>query len=64
MVCDRCRKETSAHTMSIFNTDNICMECYDKERAHPAYDEAKRLEGEAVAKGNYNYRGVGKPADL
>lgn len=64
MVCDRCRKETNAHTMSMFNTDEICMPCCDLERAHPGYAEAKRIEGEAVLAGNYNFRGVGKPADL
>jgi len=50
--------------MSRFNTDMICMECEDRERAHPKYAEAAAAELRQVRAGNYNYAGVGKPHDL
>lgn len=64
MICDRCRQESIAHTMSMFNTEMICMKCKKKEQAHPLYEQARDAEAAAVANGNLNYRGVGKPADL
>ena len=50
--------------MSRFNEDIICPECETKERAHPKYREAADAELAEVKKGNYNYKGIGKPADL
>jgi hypothetical protein len=50
--------------MSMFNTENICMECKEKEEKHPKYEEAKQAEEEADRKGNYNFKGIGKPKDL
>ena len=64
MTCDRCRKKTLSTTMSYFNTDTICMECDELERSHPGFKEARRIETEAVASGNYNFPGVGLPAEL
>lgn len=64
MICDRCGKETRVHAMSYFNEDVLCRACIEKERAHPAFEEARRVEGEHVKRGEYNFRGVGKPADL
>ena len=51
-------------TMSWFNEDWICNECDKKEHAHPLIDKAKQKELEEVKKGNYNYKGIGKPDDL
>jgi hypothetical protein len=51
-------------TGSYFNTETICDDCEVREKAHPQYAEAKRIENEEVRKGNYNYRGIGKPVDL
>ena len=62
--CDRCRKEAQITTMSFFNTDIICMECGEKEQNHPKYKEAKEAEVQAVANGDYNFPGIGKPSDL
>jgi hypothetical protein len=45
--------------MSWFNTDCICKECDEKEKAHPRYKEAKEAELEQVKKGNYNFEGIG-----
>jgi len=63
--CVRCgNKHPFSVTMSRFNTDTICGPCEDKERAHPMYAEAARVELEAVKRGNYNFPGIGKPGDL
>jgi hypothetical protein len=51
-------------SMSYFNTDVLCMECDEKERAHPKFKEAQAEEEKHVRAGNYNFKGVGKPADL
>jgi len=50
--------------MSRFNTDIICRKCEDLERAHPQYKEAQEAELAACKRGDYNYPGIGKPADL
>ena len=62
MKCDRCGKETNMHTMSMFNTDNICMACKDEERKHPRYKEALEAEYAACKAGNMNFAGIGWPA--
>ena len=61
MICDRCGDKTTVHTMSWFNTDDICMSCSDEEEQHPDYDYAKEKERAAVISGNHNYPGVGWP---
>jgi len=63
-VCDRCSGPLPVSTMSRFNTEMCCMACIDKERAHPKYKEAEEVEIRQVRAGNYNYHGIGKPADL
>jgi len=62
-VCNRCRKEVTVTTMSYFNEDTICMECRDKERAHPDFKKAREAEHAEVSRGNYNFGGVGLPSD-
>ena len=64
MKCQRCHKETDSTIMSRFNTQEICEECEEREKAHPKYPEAHRAEEEAVKSGNYNFPGIGLPADL
>jgi hypothetical protein len=64
MTCDRCGKRTISATMSYFNTETICDECDARERAHPKFEEARRIENEAVRGGDYNFPGVGLPDDL
>ena len=61
--CHRCDKKTNSHTMSWFNTELICMDCSNKEKSHPKYQEAKDKELEQVKKGNYNYEGIGFDAE-
>lgn len=64
MICDRCRKESKSVRMSRFNTDLCCEACLNKEKKHPLYQEAARIEWEHVLEGDYNFEGVGKPEDL
>ena len=64
MRCQRCYNETRVHTVSRFNTQEICMDCVKKEKAHPNYENARTREMEEVRKGNYNFEGIGKPVDL
>ena len=62
--CMRCGEETSVTIMSYFNTDILCIECDEKERAHPEFKEARAEEERHVRAGNYNFKGVGAPKDL
>jgi len=50
--------------MSMFNEDILCMECKEKEKQHPDYNKAVDAEAAQVRAGNYNFKGIGKPADL
>lgn len=64
MICDRCKKETMAWSMSYFNMETICIACSAIERKHPHFKEAVERESAAVRAGNYNFPGIGKPEDL
>jgi hypothetical protein len=58
-VCPRCGESTNNQTtMSVFNTDTICITCKDKEKEDPDYQLAVDTETEEVRKGNYNYPGI------
>ncbi len=58
--CDRCRQPIKgARTMSMFNTDCICMDCKAKERQRPDYKEALEADRAEIKKGNYNFKGIG-----
>lgn len=60
MKCERCGKETNCHTVSMFNTQNICTECRDEERKSPRYKEALEADRAAVRSGNWNFEGIGR----
>jgi hypothetical protein len=62
--CHRCGKKADSHTMSYFNTDLICESCDDRERNHPMFAKAQATEEAACRDGNFNFPGIGKPADL
>lgn len=62
--CPRCGKPASTTTCSRFNTEMICIPCEVKETHHPDYQRAYKAEMAAVRAGNYNFPGIGKPADL
>lgn len=63
-LCDRCACETIVTTVSMFNTEIICLDCKKKEREHPLYEAAQLADDEQIRQGNYNFQGIGKPADL
>jgi hypothetical protein len=58
-ICDRCGKETISTIVSMFNTDEICNECKEKERQEPRYKDAVAADEAAIRSGNYNFRGIG-----
>lgn len=58
-VCPRCGEYTNNQTtMSVFNTDTICIPCKEKEKQDPDYQLAVDTEATEVRKGNYNYPGI------
>ena len=57
--CDRCGKYLNIRTMSMFNTDVICMECKEEETRRSDYEEARKADLEEIKKGNYNFQGIG-----
>ena len=62
IYCKRCFKQTIVTVCSWFNTDMICLECSNKERLHPDFENAKRKALDAEKNGNYNYEGIGSNA--
>lgn len=59
-TCDRCGGSLEhGRTMSMFNTDVICMDCQKKEKQHPRYKEAVEAERNAVMNGDRNFQGIG-----
>ena len=59
-TCDRCGKPLNGvRTMSMFNTETICMECAEAERKRPDYEAAHAAEVAAVRAGDFNFKGVG-----
>ena len=58
-TCDRCKNNLAdGRTMSMFNTDCICMICCEKEKHHKDYDKALKADHEQIRKGNYNFKGI------
>lgn len=62
--CDRCGCKLTVRIMSKFNDDCICPDCKKNETLHMKYEEASAAELAAVKKGDYNFKGIGKPLDL
>jgi hypothetical protein len=48
----------------MFNTQICCPECIELERAHPDFPKAQEAELDSIVEGNYNFSGIGLPADL
>lgn len=58
--CDRCGGSLKGgRTMSMYNTDCICMKCKEKEREREDYDKAVQTDHEQIKQGNYNFEGIG-----
>jgi hypothetical protein len=64
MTCDRCGQKTTFCTGSYFNTELICADCDRREQEHPLFEEAREVEREAVRGGDFNFPGIGLPAEL
>ena len=62
--CERCGIPTFTLTMSIFNSQMICLECDKQERAHTLHAAAKEAELDAIRQGEMNFPGIGLPTDL
>ena len=65
-TCDRCGCSliNKGRTMSMYNTDCICMDCKDKERKRSDYSKAVEADNAEIRKGNYNFEGIGfKPEE-
>jgi len=60
MKCQRCGKDTSCHIMSMFNTQEICLDCSDAEQNDPRYQKAQEADEAQIKAGNYNFKGIGR----
>jgi len=59
-TCDRCGGSLKGgRTMSMYNTDCICMECKRKEIQRPDYRKAVEADHAEIRNGNYNFKGIG-----
>jgi hypothetical protein len=45
--------------MSMFNTEDICMDCKSAEEMRPDYKDAVETGNAAIRSGNYNFPGIG-----
>lgn len=45
--------------MSMFNTEEICMDCKAEETIRPDYNDAVETDNAAIRKGDYNFPGMG-----
>ena len=58
--CQRCGGSLDGgRTMSMFNTQVICMACKEKEMQRPDYKDAVEAEMKAVSSGDRNFKGIG-----
>ena len=58
-TCDRCGGSLAGgRTMSMYNTECICIGCKKQEKERPDYNEAAQAELDAVKQGNFNYKGI------
>jgi hypothetical protein len=44
----------------MFNTEDLCLDCKDRERLDPRYPEAVAADEAAMRAGNYNFKGIGR----
>jgi len=58
-TCPRCGGDLHCHSVSYFNTEDICCDCKTEERQFPGFAAAQAAEEAAVAGGNLNFPGVG-----
>jgi len=61
--CQRCFKESGGHTMSMYSTLLICLDCEKQERKRGDYEAARAADIAAIRAGDYNFKGAGEPKD-
>lgn len=65
MNCTRCNRENRKMLfMSVFNDEQICVDCKEREESHPKYLDALFADREALKNRDYNFTGIGVPSDL
>lgn len=58
-VCDRCGASLKrGRILSMFNLDEICMECKDKERERSDHRQVNDAVREEERKSNRNFEGI------
>jgi len=58
-ICPRCGGLMGCHSVSYFNTEDICCDCKTDEQLFPGFAAAQAAEEAAVRGGNLNFTGVG-----
>lgn len=59
-TCERCKQKIEdGRTMSMFNSETICLWCKEVEELHPQYDEACKADKMASRKGIKYFCGIG-----
>lgn len=59
-TCDRCGGSLeNGRTMSMYNTQCICMDCKRKEMQREDYKRAVKADHDHIKAGDYNFRGIG-----
>lgn len=59
-TCDRCGGSLeNGRTLSMFNTECICLKCKEAETKRPDYKDAVEADRNAIKQGNYNFEGIG-----
>lgn len=65
MTCERCQKNNAKLLfLSVFNEQQICLSCKEKEEQHRDYKKALLEIQKEEKKGNYEFKGIGLPEDL
>ncbi len=58
--CDRCGASLAGgRTVSMYNTETICMKCKEAERKRSDYEAAQEAARAACAEGDRNFKGIG-----
>jgi hypothetical protein len=57
-ICDRCGRESSSYILSMFNLDELCLDCKGQEEKHSLDEQACEAEIGAVRGGDF-FPGIG-----
>lgn len=63
-TCARCSVPVLVQRLGVFNADNLCTGCLEKETAHKDYPRALIANEYALETSNIAWEGLGKPDDL